>query len=65
MIETKAANNVNDVDVQAKKQAAEKYCKHASDYTVQHVGKAWQYLLLPHTDIARTVSLNYLIVRVQ
>jgi type III restriction enzyme len=63
MIETKAANNVNDADVQAKKQAAEKYCKHASDYTVQHGGKAWKYMLLSHTDIAKTVSMNYLIAK--
>jgi type III restriction enzyme len=60
MIETKAANNVNDADVQAKKQAAEKYCKHASDYTAQHDGKAWQYILLPHTDVSRTNSFDYL-----
>ena len=63
MVETKALNNLNDPDVQAKKVAAERYCKYASEFTAQYGGKAWKYLLLPHTDISRTISLNYLIVK--
>lgn len=60
MIETKALTNINDADVIAKKHAAEKYCKHATDYTSQHEGKAWKYVLLPHDQVSRTSSFDYL-----
>ncbi len=61
MIETKPANEINTPEVQAKKLAAEKYCQHASDYTAKHNGKTWKYLILPHTDVSRTSSFEYLI----
>ena len=60
MVETKALNNINDLDVQAKKVAAERYCKYASEFTTQNEGKAWKYLLLPHDQVSRTNSLVYL-----
>ena len=60
MVETKALNNINDPDVQAKKVAAERYCKYASEFTAQYGGKAWKYLLLPHDQVSRTSSFNYL-----
>jgi type III restriction enzyme len=61
MIETKAAKDMQDADVQAKKAAAEKYCKHATEYTSAHGGKPWKYLLIPHHEVSKTVGLNYLI----
>ncbi len=61
MVETKALNNINDADVQAKKVAAERYCKYASEFTSQHDGRAWKYLLLPHDQVSRTNSLVFLI----
>lgn len=61
MLETKAANEINTPEVQAKKLAAEKYCQHATDYTNKHNGKAWKYLILPHTEVSRTSSFEYLV----
>jgi type III restriction enzyme len=61
MIETKAANEMQDGDVLAKKAAAEKYCKYATEYTLSNGGKSWKYLLIPHNQVSRTVGLDYLI----
>jgi type III restriction enzyme len=61
MVEPKAAKNINDPDVQAKKLAAEKYCNYASNFTKEHGGKEWKYLLIPHDQIERTSSFKFLI----
>lgn len=61
MIETKAANEVANEEVQMKKQAAEEYCNHASEYTTENGGKPWKYILLPHNTVERTASFEYLI----
>lgn len=61
MIETKAANEVANEEVQMKKQAAEEYCRHASEYTSENGGKPWKYILLPHDTVERTASFEYLI----
>jgi type III restriction enzyme len=61
MVETKAANEVQNEDVQAKKLAAEEYCKNASEYTVANGGKPWKYALLAHDKVERTSSFEYLI----
>ena len=60
MVETKAANEVSSEDVQAKKLAAEEYCKNASEYTCKNGGKKWKYVLLPHDKVERTSSFKYL-----
>jgi len=60
MIEPKSSDKMNDADVLAKKLAAERYCKHASEYTIQHGGKTWKYLLVPHNEISRIISLSYI-----
>jgi type III restriction enzyme len=46
--------------VLAKKAAAERFCKYASEYTADNQGKEWKYLILPHNEVSRTVSMNYL-----
>jgi type III restriction enzyme len=61
LIETKADNYINNDDVQAKKQAAEKYCRYASDYTAQNGGKSWQYVLLSDADVSRINNFRYMI----
>lgn len=61
IVEPKSSANLQDADVLAKKAAAEKYCKYATEYNVQHGGKIWKYLLLPHNEISRTVSFRYLV----
>ena len=61
MVETKAAVNISNEEVQQKKLAAEEYCRHASEFTAENGGKPWRYILLPHDIIDRTASFEYLI----
>lgn len=58
MVETKAANEVLDADVQAKAKAATKYCEYATEFTQQHGGKPWKYVLLPHDKVAKNNSFK-------
>ena len=60
MLEPKAKNNMSDPDVLAKKEAAEKWCKNASDHTAKHSGKPWHYRLIPHDTIAENMSIDML-----
>lgn len=60
MVETKALKDIPTEDVQAKKKAAEEYCKNASEYTAKHGGKPWKYHLLRHDIVERTSSFEYL-----
>jgi type III restriction enzyme len=57
MLEPKAANQMADAEVLAKRDAAVKWCKQASDYAASYGGKAWQYLLIPHDAIAENMTL--------
>lgn len=61
MVEPKSSANINDADVLAKKEAAIKYCKYATEFTSKNNGKPWQYLLVPHTDISRIINFDFLI----
>ena len=61
MVETKAENEIHNTDVIKKMEAAKKYCQYATEFTTQHGGKPWQYLLIPHTAVSKTVSFNFLI----
>lgn len=61
MIETKSASEVDDVNVLSKKASAEEYCKNATEYNLQHQGKQWKYILLPHDAVTRTSSFDFLI----
>ncbi|MEZ7937481.1 MAG: DEAD/DEAH box helicase family protein [Paludibacteraceae bacterium] len=61
MVETKAENEIHNNDVIKKMEAAKKYCQYATEFTTQHRGKPWQYLLIPHTAVSKTVSFNFLI----
>lgn len=63
LVEPKAANKMSDDDVLAKKEAALKYCKYATEFTSQNNGKPWKYLLIPDTDISRTISFDLLIAK--
>lgn len=58
MCETKAEKNVDDNDVLDKAKAARRYCKIAGDYAVQHGGKPWRYILIPHTEVERLSSFK-------
>ena len=62
MIEVKRADQTEEETVLAKKVAAEKYCKYASEYTAANDGKKWKYLILPHNEVSRTVSMSFLAI---
>lgn len=59
LVETKASKELSQDDVQAKAEAARHYCRLATDYTTQHGGKPWAYLLVSHLDIEPTFSFQY------
>lgn len=63
MLETKMAKDLNAEEVLSKKEAALKYCKHATEYTSQHGGKPWKYGIIPHSSISRTNSFAFLIAQ--
>jgi type III restriction enzyme len=49
---------MEDAIVLAKKEAAMKWCKNASDYSATNGGKRWRYVLIPHTSIAANMTLD-------
>jgi type III restriction enzyme len=63
MLEPKASNQMDDVIVIAKKEAAMKWCANASNYTAGYGGKPWRYALIPHNEIATNIALNALAAR--
>ncbi len=60
MVETKAAKEMTAEDVLAKKEAAETYCRYATEYTLANGGKPWRYKLLAHDKVNRSVGFSYL-----
>lgn len=58
LCETKAANEIADPVVQAKKNAAVEWCRRATSHELQHGGKPWSYLLLPHDAIRASSTLK-------
>jgi type III restriction enzyme len=44
--------------VVAKKDVAVKWCQNASNYMLQHNGKPWVYVLIPHDAIAQNMTLK-------
>lgn len=63
MLEPKMRTQMTDDEVLAKKESAEQWCKHASDYLVQNGGKPWSYVLIPHDAIAENMTLQGLVDR--
>lgn len=61
MIEVKRADQLEEETVLAKKNAAERFCKYATEFTTANQGKQWKYIILPHDIITRTVNLSYLL----
>ncbi len=58
MFEAKARNDVDDPEVQAKKDAAVQWCCHATHHAMSNDGKPWKYLLIPHDVIAENMTLT-------
>ena len=63
MIEVKSANEMENEVVQAKKIAAVKWCKLATEHSSKHKGKAWKYLLVPHDMVFESTDLQSLVSR--
>ncbi len=63
MLETKAANQMTDPDVLAKRDAAVLWCKRASDHAATYGGKHWTYVLIPHDAVTDNMSLFGLAAR--
>ena len=57
MLEPKASNQMTDEEVLAKRDAAVKWCRHASDHAQSYGGKPWKYVLIPHDAIAENMTL--------
>lgn len=65
MIETKRADTVSSDEVQKKRLAAEKYCEDATTYTIKNGGKPWKYVLVPHFEVQRNYSLEYIVSKAE
>lgn len=61
IVETKKSKDVNTNEVQEKAKAALTYCKNATEYTTQHGGKPWKYVLIPHEDVKINMSFEILV----
>ncbi len=58
MLEPKARNELDAVDVLAKRDAAVKWCELATDHAASYGGKPWQYVLIPHDIIFENMTLD-------
>jgi type III restriction enzyme len=58
LLESKAAGQMADRVVQAKKDSAVKWCQHATEHSTKCGGKPWSYLLIPHDAIAENMTLK-------
>lgn len=58
MLEPKAKNQLEAPDVVAKKEAAIRWCRNASDHAKSYGGKQWTYLLIPHDMISENMTLH-------
>ena len=65
MLEPKNRDEIDNPQVVAKKDVAVKWCQNASNYMLQHNGKPWVYVLIPHDAIAQNMTLTGLSDRFQ
>ena len=61
--EVKSKNELTDVVVQAKSQAATKWCKAASQHAMENGGKPWSYALIADDQITGSATLMGLMAR--
>ena len=60
MCEPKASNQMQNADVLEKQEAAEEYCRAATEFNTGNGGKPWKYLLIAHDEIRPQSSFTYL-----
>lgn len=63
LCEPKRESEMTDETVLAKAAAAATWCKHATAHAQENGGKAWRYLLIPHTQIQAQMTLSGLAAR--
>ena len=63
MLEPKAANQLEDPVVLAKREAAISWCRNATEHARSYGGKPWRYVLMPDDAIAENMSLEGLAAR--
>ncbi len=63
MLEPKQANKMDDPIVLAKRDAAVRWCRRASEYAAEHGGKPWKYALIPHDVVAENMTIEGLVHR--
>ncbi|MGN7479769.1 DEAD/DEAH box helicase family protein [Solibacillus silvestris] len=56
--EIKAENELQDEVVIEKAKAVTAWCEHASKHELEHEGKKWGYLLIPHTNLSENMSID-------
>jgi type III restriction enzyme len=61
MLESKQRNKMGDTEVLAKRDAAVKWCQHASEHAAMCGGKSWKYVLIPHDVIAVNMTIAGLV----
>lgn len=57
MVETKARNELEAVDVVARAEAGALWCRHATGHARAVGGKPWKYLLVPHEQVTEDKQL--------
>lgn len=63
LVETKAGKDVDSAQVQAKAQAAIRWCEYASEHAVKNGGVPWKYLLIPDTAVLSNATLEGLVAK--
>jgi type III restriction enzyme len=58
LVETKRRDQLEDPIVVAKAKAAAAWCHHATKHELEHDGKPWRYLLIPHDDVDENMTLD-------
>lgn len=61
MLEPKMSTQMQQKDVQAKRDAAVEWCAVATAHTATCGGKPWRYVLIPHDVIADNMGLEFLV----
>lgn len=56
--EIKNKDEIEDKVVQDKARAVQNWCRHATEHELQHEGKEWIYLLIPHNDVNENMTIQ-------
>ena len=59
----KAGKDVDSAQVQAKAQAAIRWCEYASEHALKNGGVPWKYLLIPDTAVLSNATLEGLVAK--